>query len=354
MAGVETAAMNSTDVSLAAFDGQQVLWTVAANTLLHEVGVPLPMTPTVLVAGANAVSGTFDPFLAILAIVAVVAATLIGNSLWFAAGRRYGMGGLKQLGRFSGSSDAFISRAENAVGRWGGSSLVIGRFVPGVSLLAPPLAGALGMRWSKFLMLTTAGASLYGVVVVTAECCCTSRSSRHCRSWKALVGTRLPPPSQQWSFSMSRRGGVVALARRASGRTSRLRQRCSGNATRYRAMSFYGLLSFCAIYALAVASPGPAVAAVLARSLGHGMRGAPAFIAGLAIGDLIWFGIAAAGLAALAQVAHTAFVVIKYAGAAYLLYLAYRLWTAPAQPLETSDIGSLLAATSACFWEAWR
>ena len=105
-------------------------------------------------------------------------------------------------------------------------------------------------------------------------------------------------------------------------------------------MSFYGLLSFCAIYALAVASPGPAVAAVLARSLGHGMRGAPAFIAGFAIGDLIWFGIAAAGLAALAQVAHTAFVVIKYAGAAYLLYLAYRLWTAPAQPLETSDIGS--------------
>ena len=141
---------------------------MAANTLLHEVGVPLPMTPTVLVAGANAVSGTFDPFLAILAIVVVVAATLIGNSLWFAAGRRYGMGGLKQLGRFSGSSDAFISRAENAVGRWGGSSLVVGRFVPGVSLLAPPLAGALGMRWSKFLMLTTAGASLYGLVVVTA------------------------------------------------------------------------------------------------------------------------------------------------------------------------------------------
>jgi threonine/homoserine/homoserine lactone efflux protein len=105
-------------------------------------------------------------------------------------------------------------------------------------------------------------------------------------------------------------------------------------------MSFYGLLSFCAIYALAVASPGPAVAAVLARSLGHGMRGAPAFIAGLAVGDLTWFGIAAAGLAALAQVAQTAFVVIKYAGAAYLLYLAYRLWTAPAQPLETSDIES--------------
>ena len=104
-------------------------------------------------------------------------------------------------------------------------------------------------------------------------------------------------------------------------------------------MSHYGLLSFCTVYVLAGASPGPGVAAVLARSLGHGMRGAPAFIAGFLVGDLIWFGIAAAGLAALAQVAQAAFLVVKYAGALYLLYLAYRLWTAPAQPLDTSDIG---------------
>ena len=100
-------------------------------------------------------------------------------------------------------------------------------------------------------------------------------------------------------------------------------------------MSVYGLLSFCLAYVLAVASPGPGVAAVLARSLGHGMRGAPAFIAGFLIGDLVWFAVAAAGLAALAQVAQTAFVVVKYAGVIYLLYLAYRLWTSPAQPPET-------------------
>jgi threonine/homoserine/homoserine lactone efflux protein len=68
------------------------------------------------------------------------------------------------------------------------------------------------------------------------------------------------------------------------------------------------------------------------------MRGAPAFIAGFLAGDLIWFGIAAMGLAALAQVAQAAFLAIKYAGALYLLYLAYRLWTAPAQPLEAAGI----------------
>lgn len=94
-------------------------------------------------------------------------------------------------------------------------------------------------------------------------------------------------------------------------------------------MSLYGLLVFAAVYLLAVASPGPGVAAVIARSLARGTRGAPAFIAGFLVGDLIWFTFAATGLAALAQTAQTLFLVVKYAGAAYLLYLAYKLWTAP-------------------------
>ncbi|MGH8176475.1 MAG: LysE family translocator [Steroidobacter sp.] len=95
------------------------------------------------------------------------------------------------------------------------------------------------------------------------------------------------------------------------------------------AVSLYGLLIFCAVYFLAVATPGPGVAAVIARSLARGAQGAPAFIAGFLIGDLIWFSVAATGLAAIAQTAHLVFTAIKYAGAAYLLYLAYRLWTAP-------------------------
>jgi threonine/homoserine/homoserine lactone efflux protein len=103
-------------------------------------------------------------------------------------------------------------------------------------------------------------------------------------------------------------------------------------------MSLYGFAGFCAVYLLAVATPGPGVAAVLSRSLTHGMRGAPAFIAGFLIGDLIWFAGASAGLAALAQTAQTVFLVVRYAGALYLLYLAYRLWTAPSQPLEAGDI----------------
>jgi threonine/homoserine/homoserine lactone efflux protein len=101
-------------------------------------------------------------------------------------------------------------------------------------------------------------------------------------------------------------------------------------------MSWYGLSVFSLAYVLAVAIPGPGVAAIIARSLGHGLRGAPAFIAGFLAGDLIWFTCAATGLAMLAQSAYTVFVVVKYAGVAYLLYLAYRLWTAPAQVMDAS------------------
>jgi threonine/homoserine/homoserine lactone efflux protein len=102
-------------------------------------------------------------------------------------------------------------------------------------------------------------------------------------------------------------------------------------------MSAYGVSVFCLVYALAVASPGPGVAAVVARALGRGVSGAPAFIAGFLVGDLIWFTLAATGLAMLAQTAHMVFVVVRYAGAAYLLYLAWRLWTTPAGALEIAQ-----------------
>ena len=96
-------------------------------------------------------------------------------------------------------------------------------------------------------------------------------------------------------------------------------------------MTIYGLLTFCAVYALAVAAPGPGIAAIIARGLAHGMKGAPAFIGGFVVGDLVWFAIAATGLAALARTAATLFIAIKWAGVAYLLYLAWKLWTAPAE-----------------------
>jgi threonine/homoserine/homoserine lactone efflux protein len=102
------------------------------------------------------------------------------------------------------------------------------------------------------------------------------------------------------------------------------------------AMSWYGLLAFCAVYVMAVASPGPGIAALVARSLARGTQGAAAFIGGYVVGDLLLFAAAAAGLAAIAEKAHAVFLIVKYAGAAYLVYLGYRLWTAPASSPEAA------------------
>ena len=142
---------------------QNLYWILWLNTFLHELGVPVPMTPTALVAGARAVTTSLSP---VLLVLAIVTAMTLGNAAWFAAGRRYGSGVLKLLCRVSISPDTCVARTEGTFGRWGWSALVIGRFLPGVTLVAPPLAGALGMKWSTFIGLTAAGSALFGAVVI--------------------------------------------------------------------------------------------------------------------------------------------------------------------------------------------
>jgi threonine/homoserine/homoserine lactone efflux protein len=102
-------------------------------------------------------------------------------------------------------------------------------------------------------------------------------------------------------------------------------------------MDLAGLIVFAAVYAVAVASPGPAVAALVARVLARGSRGLAPFIAGFVLGDLVWFTVAAAGLSILAQTFHGVFTIVKYLGVTYLLYLAYKLWTTPAQRIELHE-----------------
>jgi threonine/homoserine/homoserine lactone efflux protein len=96
------------------------------------------------------------------------------------------------------------------------------------------------------------------------------------------------------------------------------------------------LLIFAATLFVAAASPGPGIAAIVARVLGRGLNGAVAFTAGLALGDVVWLTIAILGLAAIAHTFYGVFLAIKYAGVLYLLYLAYRLWTQPAEAREVT------------------
>ncbi len=99
-------------------------------------------------------------------------------------------------------------------------------------------------------------------------------------------------------------------------------------------MELAALLVFAGALVVAAASPGPTIAALVARVIGRGLDGAAAFTAGLVLGELVWLAAAILGLAVVAQTFHEVFLVIKYVGAAYLLYLAYRMWTAPVAPRD--------------------
>ncbi|MEO9168090.1 MAG: LysE family translocator, partial [Aestuariivirga sp.] len=107
-------------------------------------------------------------------------------------------------------------------------------------------------------------------------------------------------------------------------------------------MSFSGLAFFALVYFVFVITPGPGVAAMIARGLGAGTKGALPYALGFMLGDMTWFTIAATGLAALATQFAFAFTVVKFTGCAYLIYLAWKIWRAP---VHTMDIAQIKVAT---------
>jgi threonine/homoserine/homoserine lactone efflux protein len=107
-------------------------------------------------------------------------------------------------------------------------------------------------------------------------------------------------------------------------------------------MSLSAMLVFAAALALACATPGPSTVALATHMLAHGLRSALPFGAGLLIGELVWLSSAALGVAALAERLHPLVLAIKYAGAAYLLWIAWKFWNAPvpASPSEPAPTGA--------------
>src|SRR4051794_14862555 len=97
---------------------------VFANSLLHELALPLPLTPTVLIAGAASPAWPGACEL----IAAVVAGAVVGNSIWFATGRRYGMRVVSWLGHVSLLHHDCVPRATDRLKRWGWVIFVVGRF----------------------------------------------------------------------------------------------------------------------------------------------------------------------------------------------------------------------------------
>ena len=101
-------------------------------------------------------------------------------------------------------------------------------------------------------------------------------------------------------------------------------------------MTVATLLVFAGALLIAAGSPGPSIAALVARVLSKGARDVLPFLAAKWIGEAIWLSFAVAGLAAIAETFHWMFVAIKWAGVAYLLFLAWKMWSAePQMPGES-------------------
>lgn len=94
------------------------------------------------------------------------------------------------------------------------------------------------------------------------------------------------------------------------------------------------LLIFAGALLVAAGSPGPSIAALIARVISKGFRDVLPFLLAMWIGEAIWLSLAVFGLAFVAQSFHMAFVVVKWAGVAYLVYLAWKMWTAPVEARE--------------------
>lgn len=127
-------------------------------TLLARVGAPLPAAPLLVVAGGLAAGGALS--LPVLLAVAVVA-NVLGDAVWFAAGRLHGQRVLGLLCRISLSPDTCVRRSEALIMRWGGSSLIAAKFVPGVSVMAAPMAGAVGMSVRRFVAYDTLAGAVW-------------------------------------------------------------------------------------------------------------------------------------------------------------------------------------------------
>lgn len=99
-------------------------------------------------------------------------------------------------------------------------------------------------------------------------------------------------------------------------------------------MTLAGFLAYAGALAIAAAIPGPGVTAIVARALGSGFAPALAMSVGIVFGDLFYLTAVVLGLALVAQAFGAAFLVVKWLGIGYLVWLAWKFWSKGINPEE--------------------
>ncbi len=133
--------------------------------LVEQIGVPIPSIPLLLTAGTLSATHRVSHLGAVLS---VLAACLIADSIWFMLGRRYGNDVLKLLCRLSFEASTCVSKTEGYFTRHGAVTLLFAKYVPGLSTVAAPIAGQTGMAFGRFLLWDLAGSLIWGESFILA------------------------------------------------------------------------------------------------------------------------------------------------------------------------------------------
>ncbi|WP_370467369.1 DedA family protein/thiosulfate sulfurtransferase GlpE [Caballeronia sp. BR00000012568055] len=141
---------------------------VFVNVMGSALGLPVPAMPTMIIVGASialmAVNGAafWPPLVGVLCVA--VAGGVLGDLVWFQGGRKYGDKTLKTICKLSLSRDTCVKKTERFFGKWGVRVLLVAKFIPGLSLVSVPLAGAMGVKLRSFIAHDGAGIALWSAV----------------------------------------------------------------------------------------------------------------------------------------------------------------------------------------------
>jgi membrane protein DedA with SNARE-associated domain/rhodanese-related sulfurtransferase len=125
---------------------------------VEQIGIPLPAIPILMAAGVLAGTGYLN---VILVVAAAIGAALSADWIWYELGRRRGHKVLEFLCRIAMEPRSCIMRTEELFNKHGVRSLIAAKFVPGLSIVAPPLAGIAGLSLSRFLLYNGLGIILW-------------------------------------------------------------------------------------------------------------------------------------------------------------------------------------------------
>ena len=131
--------------------------------LLENAGLPLPGETVTLLGGYAAGSGQLQG-LGVMA--AAAGGAILGDNIGYWVGRRAGWGLILRVGRLLRQSPEQLERLREQFLRHSGKSVLLGRFVAVLRVVAGPMAGAVGMPYPRFLLCNVIGAVLWASTMV--------------------------------------------------------------------------------------------------------------------------------------------------------------------------------------------